>query len=151
MQAAAARVVDGSVEDIDWAAYAEALPEVNIDALKSDFESYLAAIPEITYNEGDDLAEHARVEETARGLQALSSARLEELAAAQAEADDHKLHEHYGTNDMYLRHEGLYEKIQKEVLDREYYKDLDPIEVPEMDDAKLAEFKANLLKKGGLA
>lgn len=69
----------------------------------------------------------------------------------QAEADEYRLHDHYGTSQAYFRHKGLREEIQAEILDRQVFKDLDPLDLPtDMTEEGLAELKQELLQKAGL-
>lgn len=150
-KAAVARQGSASADDIDWESYAEKLPGVDVAALKADFEEFLAAVPDITYDEAADAKEHAEKEENAARLQKLSSQRLAELSELMAEADDHKLHAHYSTNDLYMRHDGLHEAIKNEILSREYYKDLEVLDTgAELEDSDVAELKSELLSRAGL-
>lgn len=149
---AAAKVGKASAEDIDWDGYAARLPGVDLAALKADFAAFLSSIPAVTYDEGGDAKAHADKEETARKLQALSRARLGELEALDAEAADHAMHEHYSANDMYLRHEGLHDAIQSEILDREYFRDVEPQEsTGVLTDEAETDLLESLLAKGGLS
>uniref|UniRef100_A0A7S1CHM7 ATP synthase subunit d, mitochondrial n=1 Tax=Bicosoecida sp. CB-2014 TaxID=1486930 RepID=A0A7S1CHM7_9STRA len=150
-RAAAKATRDGSVDDIDWDAYAAALPDTDVAALKKDFAALLAAVPDIAYDGSADAAAHGEAEARAAALQALASSRLAELAEVQAEADEYKLHDHYGTSQAYFRHKGLREEIQTEILDRQVFKDMDPLELPaEMSEEGVAELRAELIEKAGI-
>lgn len=148
-KAATQRVADAP--DIDWDAYAEALPEYNMEEVKSNFEAFMNALPAVEYDPAEDMAVQAAKEDRASRLQTLSALRFDEILSLQEEADDFALHDFTGAHEMYLRHPGLYEKIQEEVLDREYYRDLDPADKPaELSEAEAARVESELLAKAGL-
>lgn len=48
----------GDAASIDWEAYAEKLPSVDVDAIKAEYERVLGLVPEIKYDEAADLTEH---------------------------------------------------------------------------------------------
>jgi hypothetical protein len=57
MQAASDAV--GKAPEIDWEAYGAQLPHIDIQALKKDYQAFVAAIPPIPYDEAKDLALHS--------------------------------------------------------------------------------------------
>lgn len=57
---AAAQAV-GQPGEIDWAHYKAKLPDLNVDALKKDYEAFVAAIPAQTYDETADKAAHGQL------------------------------------------------------------------------------------------
>lgn len=46
----------GNPPEIDWAYYKERLPSVDIDALKTNYEAFQAAVPSIAYDPTADIA-----------------------------------------------------------------------------------------------
>lgn len=148
-KAATSRVADAP--DIDWEHYAEALPEYNMAEIKANFDSFMEALPTIDYDAAEDIKDQQAKEDRASRLQKLSAMRFDEILTLQDEADDFALHDFTGAHEMYLRHPGLYEQIQEEVLDREYYRDLDPADKPtELSDEEASRVETELLAKAGL-
>lgn len=148
-RAATSRVADAP--EIDWDFYASQLPEYNMAEIKSQFENFMSALPDIEYDPTADLAEQAAKEDRASRLQTLSTIRYDELLGRQREADDFALHDYTGAHEMYLRHPGLFEKIQQEVDDREFYVDLDPADKPvELSEEQANNIEWELLDKAGL-
>ena len=111
----------------------------------------MSALPEVEYDPSEDLAvQKAKVDPASR-LQTLSTIRYDELLGAQDEAKDFALHDFTGAHEMYLRHPGLYEQIQQEVNDREFYVDLDPADKPvELSEEQASKVEWDLLDKAGL-
>jgi hypothetical protein len=93
----------GSVQDIDWAGYKKALPEINIDALRQDYEKFASSIPSITYDEAADKAAHATKEASWNGFANYCAQRINELQSLQAEQSKHKLHPWYRRRQLYSR------------------------------------------------
>lgn len=42
--------------DIDWAVYKAKLPDLDVDAIRRDYEAFVSAIPAIPYNATADAA-----------------------------------------------------------------------------------------------
>jgi hypothetical protein len=78
--------------EVDWARYARALPDVDVAALRRDYEAFAAAIPPITYDEAADKAAHEKSEASWAKFEEHCRAKVAELQALQAEQADHKLH-----------------------------------------------------------
>jgi len=111
----------------------------------------MSNLPEVEYDADADIAVQSAKEERATRLQTLSTIRFDELKGLEHEANDFALHDATGAHEMYLRHPGLYEKIQQEVLDREFYRDLDPADKPvELSEADASRVEWDLLDKAGL-
>ena len=148
-RAATSRVADAP--EIDWDYYASQLPEYNMAEIKSQFDTFMSALPEVEYDPSEDLAVQKAKEDRASRLQTLSTIRYDELLGAQDEAKDFPLHDFTGAHEMYLRHPGLYEQIQQEVNDREFYVDLDPADKPvELSEEQASKVEWDLLDKAGL-
>lgn len=148
-RAATSRVADAP--EIDWDFYASQLPEYNMSEIKAQFEEFMGNLPAITYDASEDLEVQKAKEDRATRLQTLSTIRYEELLGRQHEADDFALHDYTGAHEMYLRHPGLYEQIEQEVMDREFYRDLDPADKPvELSEEQASRVEWELLDKAGL-
>lgn len=100
----------GSVPAIDWKRYKDALPGMNIDALRADYEAYVSKIPAIAYDAEKDKAKHQDEEDSFIQLSSYAKGRLVELKELAAEAEEHKLHDHYTVARAFQRFDGLYEK-----------------------------------------
>ena len=109
----AARAV-GSVPPIDWESYQKALPGMDLEALQKDFEAFMKAIPDIEYDPAADRKMEADTIKELAGLSAYAQSRSSELEELQAEADEHKLHDHYTVARVFQRYEGMYEREWRE-------------------------------------
>lgn len=146
---ATSRVADAP--EIDWDYYAQQLPEYNMAEIKAQFDDFMSALPEIEYDAAADVAVQQQKEDRASRLQTLSTIRYDELLGQQHEAEDFALHDYTGAHEMYLRHPGLYETIEQEVMDRELYKDLDPADKPtELTEEEADKVEWRLLDMAGL-
>ena len=93
----------GTVQDIDWASYKKALPELDIDALRKDYEKFTSSIPAITYDEAADKAAHEAKEASWNGFANYCATRINELQTLQSEQSKHKLHPWYRRRQLYSR------------------------------------------------
>jgi hypothetical protein len=93
----------GQPLDIDWAAYKKALPEINIDALRKDYETVVSSTPAIAYDAAADSAAHQAKEASWTGFANYCAQRIKELQALQAEQSKHKLHTWYRRRQLYSR------------------------------------------------
>ncbi len=93
----------GQAQEIDWAAYKKALPEIDVDAIRRDFETVAKSTPAIAYDEAADRAAHAAKEASWSGFAAYCTARLKELDTLKAEQGAHKLHKWYRRRQLYQR------------------------------------------------
>ncbi len=93
----------GQAQDIDWAAYKRALPELDIDALRADYEAVVKATPAISYDEAADRAAHEAKETSWTGFANYCAIRIKELQGLQAEQSKHKLHRYYRRRTLYSR------------------------------------------------
>ena len=89
--------------EIDWAAYARALPEVDIAAFQAAYAKAAAAIPEVTYDEAADKKAHEAKEAAWVGFSNYCASRVTELEQLAAEQEKHKLHQHYRRRQLYSR------------------------------------------------
>ncbi len=101
MQSAAEAV--GQPGEIDWDSYKKALPEINIDALRKDYETVVKSIPAITYDEAADKAVHESKEAAWNSFANYCAARVAELQTLQNEQNKHKLHKWYRRRQLYAR------------------------------------------------
>jgi hypothetical protein len=105
----------GPVSELDWAAYAKALPEVDVAAMQRDFAAAESAAKPVTYDAAADAAAHAAKEAGWTGFASYCAARIGELKALQAEQGKHKLHRWYRRRQLYARFPGLYETLHHKV------------------------------------
>lgn len=89
--------------DIDWAHYAAALPDIDVAALRRDYEAFQAAIPPITYDEAADKAAHEKSEASWAKFEEHCRSKVAELQTLQAEQADHKLHRWYRRSRVWQR------------------------------------------------
>jgi hypothetical protein len=89
--------------EIDWAAYARALPEVDIAGFQAAYAKAAAAIPEVTYDETADKKAHEAKEAAWVGFSNYCATRVTELEQLAAEQEKHKLHQHYRRRQLYSR------------------------------------------------
>lgn len=99
-----------SVPGIDWDHYKQALPDVDIDALRQEYDSFIGCVPNVPYIAEADAAKAAADKATFEGVSAYAQSRTSELAELAAEQEDHKLHEYYTVARLFQRFDGLYEK-----------------------------------------
>lgn len=104
-----------SIPEIDWEYYAKALPEIDIAALRADFDKSVAAIPPVTYDEGKDIEAHTAKEAAWTGFAGYCAQRVNELKALADEQATHKLHRWYRRRQLYARFPGLYESLHNKV------------------------------------
>ena len=89
--------------EIDWAAYARALPEVNVAAIQAAYAKASSAIPEVKYEEAEDKKAHEAKEAAWVGFSNYCATRVTELNQLAAEQEKHKLHQHYRRRQLYSR------------------------------------------------
>jgi hypothetical protein len=92
-----------------------ALPELDVEGLRADFEKAEAATKPAVYDAAGDAAAHARKEAGWAGFAGYCAARIAELRALQAEQAAHKLHAWYRRRQLYARFPGLYEALHHRV------------------------------------
>jgi hypothetical protein len=109
---------------IDWDAWAKALPQVDVPALKAKFEAYMAALPDITYDASSDAAAAAASAAEWQGIADYAAKRVSELEAIQAESEEHRLHDYYTVNRAFQRFDGLLEKEWAEWRDYNFESNL---------------------------
>jgi len=100
-----------SAGDIDWASYKARLPDVDVDALRADYEAFVKAIPPQVYNEAADKSAHEAKEAAWAGFATYCKARVGELEKLAAEQADHRLHRWYRRSRVWQRFPGLYESL----------------------------------------
>lgn len=100
---------------IDWAAYKAALPSLDVDAIRRDFEAQGAGTPAIAYDESAEKSAHDAKETTWQGFARYCATRVSELRGLQAEQDKHKLTPTYRRRQLYARFPGLYENAHNRV------------------------------------
>ena len=99
-----------SVPGIDWEAYAKALPDIDIEAVRADYEKFQASVPDVPYDAAADAARAAADREVFEDVAAYASGRISELAETAIEQEDHKLHDHYTVARLFQRFDGQFEK-----------------------------------------
>lgn len=92
-----------SPAEIDWAAYKKALPELDVDALRADFDKAVATMPPVVYDESADKQAHEAKEASWNAFAAYCASRVQELQKLQAEQSTHKLHKWYRRRQLYSR------------------------------------------------
>lgn len=100
---------------VDWAAYKAALPELDVDALRAEYEKAAATLPATVYDDAADKKAHAAKEATFTAFAAFCASRVAELQALKAEQATHKLHKWYRRRQLYARFPGLYEATHDKV------------------------------------
>lgn len=88
---------------IDWAHYATALPDVDIAALRKDYEKFMSSIPAITYDESADKAAHEKSEAGWVKFEEYCKSKVGELQQLQKEQEEHKLHRWYRRSRVWQR------------------------------------------------
>lgn len=99
-----------SVPGIDWEAYAKALPDIDIEAVRADYEKFQDTVPDVPYDAAADAARAAADREVFEDVAAYASGRISELAETAIEQEDHKLHDHYTVARLFQRFDGQFEK-----------------------------------------
>jgi hypothetical protein len=89
--------------DIDWATYKAALPDLDVDAIKRDFEKVVSSMPSGTYDEAADKAAHDTKEAAWAGFAAFCASRVKELKELQTAQDEHRLHRWYRRRRVWQR------------------------------------------------
>jgi hypothetical protein len=100
----------GAPPAINWDAYKEALPHLDVDAIRADYEAFLKTIPDVPYDAKADADKTQADAAVFDGISAYAEGRASELAELQAEQKDHKLHDYYTVARLFQRFDGLYEK-----------------------------------------
>ena len=107
---------------MDWDHYKAELPHLDVDAIRADYEAHMGRIPAITYDENQDIQEHAMQEAEFDEIAHYAKMRAGELRELQAESEEHKLDENYTVARAMQRFDGLFEQewseFQKLNLDR---------------------------------
>jgi hypothetical protein len=93
----------GAPQEIDWARYTAALPELDVAAIKRDYEATVAATPAVAYDESADRAAHDVKEASWAGFASYCASRLKELDTLKATQAQHKLHPFYRRRQLYSR------------------------------------------------
>lgn len=75
----AAALAAPAPKDIDWAEASRALPDIDIAALRKDFERAVAATPALAYDGAADSAAHASAEAGWAGFEAYCKGRVAQL------------------------------------------------------------------------
>lgn len=88
---------------IDWESYKKALPEINVDALRKEYDAVVKAIPAVTYDETADKAAHEVKEAAWNSFANYCATRVAELQSLQGEQAKHKLHKWYRRRQLYNR------------------------------------------------
>ena len=99
-----------TVPGIDWDHYKAALPDIDIDALKAEYDSFIANVPDVPYDASADAAKAAKDRETFDGVAAYATSRMSELSELAAEQEDHRLHDYYTVARLFQRFDGVFEK-----------------------------------------
>jgi hypothetical protein len=100
---------------IDWASYKKALPELDVDAIKADFEKADATIPAVVYDESADRKAQEAKEASWNAFATYCSSRVVELQKLQVEQSANKLNQWYRRRQLYARFPGLYETLHNKV------------------------------------
>jgi hypothetical protein len=88
---------------IEWDAFAKALPELDVAALRENFASAVGGIPDVKYEEAADKAAHEVKESAWSGFASYCASRVKELETLAAEQSKHKLHRWYRRRQLYSR------------------------------------------------
>ena len=89
--------------EIEWAAYAKALPELNVKAMQAAYEKAASAIPEVVYDEAADKKAHEEKEAKFSSFTAFLASRVKDMEVLAAEQAKHKLHPFYRRRQLYAR------------------------------------------------
>lgn len=101
--------------EIEWDAFARALPEVDVAATRAAYSKVAAALPRVTYDAAADVAAHSVKEAAWTGFASYCAARVTELEALAAEQSKHRLHRWYRRRQLFSRFPGLYESLHNKV------------------------------------
>lgn len=101
--------------EIDWAHYKAKLPEIDVDAIRRDYETMAKATPAITYDAAADKAAHEASEAEWTGFARYCESRIGELEKLQKEQEEYKLHRWFSRARVWQRFPGLYEKLHNQV------------------------------------
>lgn len=89
--------------EIEWDAFAKALPEVDVAGTRASYAKAAAALPRVTYDAAADVAAHTTKEAAWTGFASYCAARVTELDALAAEQSKHRLHQWYRRRQLFSR------------------------------------------------